>query len=82
MKRVSLATSSETLQTNFSQYDFCSGEGVNLSPPHVFFLSGTKINEKDTEREHHFLSSFGIPEILSTEDQRQLSVENLYSNLQ
>ena len=50
IKRVSQATSSETLQTNFSQYDFCPNEGVNLSPPPVFFLSDTKLNEKDTER--------------------------------
>ena len=57
--RVSPATSSETLQTNFSQHDFCSGDGVNLSPPPVFFLSDTKLNEKDTERERKFLSSKG-----------------------
>ena len=50
IKRVSPATSSKTLQTNFSQYDFCPNEGVNLSPPPVFFLSDTKLNEKDTER--------------------------------
>ena len=43
IKRVSPATSSETLQTNFSELDFCSGEGVNLSPPLDFFLSNTKL---------------------------------------
>ena len=48
IKRVSPATSSETLQTNFSQHDFCPGEEVNLLPPPVFFLSDTKLNEKDT----------------------------------